>query len=395
MMHVIQNHGIIQRIVNESATKKIGICGYDKAALALEKLLLRMGVVIERFLLLNTDCFEIPYEDERVINMYDLIYEEEPFFIVEPHYERVFIKYQNGLNDLGYKEWKDYVHIFSRSIKQDVIVRFTDCIDINLGVLWSQDKDGFTVYGNREKGVYTIVTLGGSTTYADQLIYAKCWSEILYKKFCEDGRNICIMCGGMPAFDSTQELIKFLRDVVSMKPDMVISYSGINDVVDSHGDFNDFGKGYPFSFPRLKTKMDQLLRDTQESRDLYLGRKDERDVEDIWILNKKIMHFVAKEYGIVFYAFLQPMLFCGKYVIDSELAPRLEAYRKSERFSYMFDYAQTFHDKILDRSQNEDYIIDLTDIFDGQSKLYIDFAHVNQWGNNIIADRIFEYIKKI
>ena len=36
-----------------------------------------------------------------------------------------------------------------------------------------------------------------------------------------------------------------------MKPGMVLCFSGLNDVVDSHGDFNDVGEGYPFAFPRL------------------------------------------------------------------------------------------------------------------------------------------------
>lgn len=194
--------------------------------------------------------------------------------------------------------------------------------------------------------------------------------------------------------DSTQELIKFLRDVVPMKPNMVLSYSGINDLVDSHGDFNDYGKGYPFAFPRLKMKMDQFLKDTQESNSLYLGRKSGLGVEEIWILNKRIMNYVAKEMGMVFYTFLQPMLYCGDYTIDPEIMPKLEEYRKNERFSYMFEHAQTFREKIINQMQNEDYVIDLTGIFDRCSKIFIDFAHVNEWGNQIIADNIFRHIEK-
>ncbi len=393
-MHIIKNNGIIQKIINMSNEKKIGVCGYDKAAIALERLLDRMGVRVERFLLLENDIQELACQDERIINLYDLMYEEEKFFVVEPHYDRVHIKFKNALGDLEYKEWNDFVHIFNNAIHQEVIVRFTECIDINLGVSWNQDEDGFTIYGDRDDDTYTIVTLGGSTTYSDQLVYAKCWSELLYYKCCQNGRKVCILCGGMPALDSTQELVKFLRDVIPMKPDMVLSFSGINDLVDSHGDFNDYGKGYPFAFPRLKVKMDQLLKDTQERNPLYLGRKSDFEVEDIWILNKKIMNFVAREMGIVFYTFLQPMLYCGDYVIDPEIMPKLEEYRKNDRFSFMFDHAQEFRDKIVSQIQNEDYIIDFTGIFDGCSKLFIDFAHVNEWGNSIIADSVFNHIKK-
>lgn len=137
---------------------------------------------MERFLLLESNIQDLMYQDERAVNLYDLIYEEDRLFVIEPHYERVCIKFKNALADLDYREWRDYIHIFSGAIHQDVIVRYTDCIDINLGVSWSQDQDGFTVYGSTGEDTYTIVTLGGSTTYADQLAYANA------------GQSCCITC---------------------------------------------------------------------------------------------------------------------------------------------------------------------------------------------------------
>ena len=395
-MHLIKNNGIIQRIVCESINKKIGICGVDDSSYALQELLHHLGVEVERFFVWSDKNESTIYENEKAVNIYELMYEDiGTFFIVEPHAGRACIKYKNVLAEMGYVEWQDYVHIFSTAMYEDVIVRSPDCIDINLGVLWSQDRDGFTVFGSDREDAYTIVSLGGSTTYADWLVYAKCWSELLYEKFCNSGRkNIRILCGGAPAFDSTQELIKFLRDVVPMKPNMVLSYSGVNDVVDSHGDINNTGPGYPFAFPKLTEKMKQLVKDTQESKELYLGRKNEQSTADIWMMNKKIMNFVSEEMGIVFYTFLQPMLFYGNYLIDRELNVKIVEYRKKERFRLMFDHAAKFCEKIKFEMRNMDFMVDFTDIFDGCSKLFVDFVHVNEWGNEIIAEKIYQYIEK-
>ncbi len=391
-MHIIKNNGIIQKIIYESNHKKIGICGYDKSAVALENFLQNVGVAVDYFLLLNNRYEE--YEDKRVINIYELMYELDDVFIVEPHFERVSIKYKNALHDLGYKEWKDFVHIFSSTINENVILENPDCIDVNLGLLWMQDENGFTVFGSTEADAYTIVTLGGSTTYAKWLVYAKCWSELLYQKLYENGKkNVRILCGGAPAFDSTQELIKYLRDVVPMKPDMVLSYSGVNDVVDSHGDINIYGSGYPFAFPRLTRKLEEFKRDTQEETPLYLGRKSEQSTEDVWILNKKIMHYAAEEAGIIFYAFLQPMIFYGNYIVDKEVEVILNEYRKKEHYQYAFAHMGEFCKNIIEKTNDIDYIQDFTGIFDGCSKIFLDNCHVNQWGNQIIADKIYEFIR--
>lgn len=392
-MHVIKNNGIIQRIIYESSNKKIGICGYDKAAIALERILDNLGVTVNYFLIINNSYDD--YEDERVINIYELMYEIEDIFVVEPHFERIFIKYKKALLDIGYIEMKDFVHIFSSTIRKNTILENPDCIDVNLGLLWMQDENGFTVFGSLREDAYTIVTLGGSTTYAKWLVYAKCWSELLYQKLYDEGKkNVRIMCGGAPAFDSTQELIKYLRDVVPMKPNMVLSYSGVNDVVESHGDINIYGAGYPFAFPRLMRKLEEFKRDTQEEVNLYLGRKSEQSTEDVWILNKKIMHYIAEETGIIFYAFLEPMIFYGNYIVDKELEFVLDDYQKNEHYQYAFAHMGEFCKNVIDKTKDIDYIQNFTGIFDGCTKLFVDNCHVNEWGNEIIADKIYEFIKK-
>lgn len=109
------------------------------------------------------------YEDERVIGIQELTDKaQRSLFLVEPHFARVYIKYKNALHDRGFVEWEDYVHIFSSTIHEDLILKHPDWIDTNLGVLWKQDGDGFRIFGNDANDAYTIVTLGGSNTYAEE-----------------------------------------------------------------------------------------------------------------------------------------------------------------------------------------------------------------------------------
>ena len=42
--------------------------------------------------------------------------------------------------------------------------------------------------------------------------------------------NISILCGGMIKVNSSQELLKLIRDVIPQKPDIVINVSGVCNI---------------------------------------------------------------------------------------------------------------------------------------------------------------------
>jgi hypothetical protein len=90
--------------------------------------------------------------------------------------------------------------------------------------------DGFVVY-KKNKDLWTrpiILTLGGSTT--DGIRRGHSWPEELSKLMTADGNSGTVVNGGTGGYSSNQELLKLIRDGLEFKPDIVISYSGINDM---------------------------------------------------------------------------------------------------------------------------------------------------------------------
>ncbi len=52
------------------------------------------------------------------------------------------------------------------------------------------------------------------------------WLEIILR---EKSYSVEVLAGGIQGYASSQELLKLIQDVLILRPDLVISFSGIND----------------------------------------------------------------------------------------------------------------------------------------------------------------------
>jgi hypothetical protein len=89
--------------------------------------------------------------------------------------------------------------------------------------------DGFAVYskkGPTELDHPVILTMGGSTT--DGARGSGSWPEELSKLLATRGISATVVNGGTSGYSTNQELLKLVRDGLEFKPDIVISYSGVN-----------------------------------------------------------------------------------------------------------------------------------------------------------------------
>ena len=85
---------------------------------------------------------------------------------------------------------------------------------------------GFEV-GQSLRGVKRVVGLGGSTT--DHNVQPRNWMYYLAEG-CTERREKCqSLNGGIMGYSTTQDFLKLVRDVIPLKPDLVISLSGVND----------------------------------------------------------------------------------------------------------------------------------------------------------------------
>ena len=203
------------------------------------------------------------------------------------------------------------------------------------------------------------------------------------------GINAVVYCGGIAAANSTQELIKCIRDVIPMNPDAVISYSGINDI-------KMLESSTPFVLDYQKEIADRSVdaglvvnnkayRNTGSDSKLTLkavttGLENKKPYSRYWVDNIRMMHAVCEEFGIPFHAFLQPNAYAGK-------GGQISFHRELLEDAAAQHYRQ-LTEEMKELIKDIDYITDITDAMDGNMKWYMDDCHLLEPGNRIIADRI-------
>jgi len=271
---------------------------------------------------------------------------------------------------------------------------------------------GFTYYGNpNDPHAIRIVTLGGSTTQGP--FYFNNWSEILFKKLEEKKISSVIFNGGCAGYSSNTELLKLVRDGLSLNPDLVISYSGINDV---HF-FYSLPK-HPMISPNQKKLMEFILLGRTDPKFMpnfiytYRQRKISleegqayRLIEGInygpeiettpgiqWTRNVRIMHAVCNEFGVQFFAFLQPTMGVGNYSYSIGERAYFDNYNNKSQKGKYDDWLLEFYNEARDGCRKSDNCFDLVSIFDGEKGLYTDTRHVNEKGNTIVAQEILSHI---
>lgn len=267
----------------------------------------------------------------------------------------------------------------------DITLNRKEGLDLNLGYTSLTDGDcpGAVVYGKDRGKNYKIAILGGSTS--DGILYPfKTWGEFLYEDLREMG--ITIYNCGVSGYTSGQELLKLIRDVVPMKPDMILVYDGCNDL--------NVDIKHPFSFAYLKTVFDfargHMEQDAniEYTQKLCEGVKSESDRFDQYLCNIRNMHAIASEHNIRFFGFCQPVLSCKKGITDEEKNILLSMPGGRVDF-WVSDY---FRGDLESGEDIPEYLYDFTSIFDDVDNVYMDVCHVNEKGNRIIANRVKEII---
>lgn len=294
------------------------------------------------------------------------------------------------LHELGLERGKDFCEIRCNIWEKCQGVQM---LDINLAFTreMSGDYPGLAVFGTNQRNDYKIAILGGSTATSGYYRF-KSWPEILHEKYCKD--NVTVINGAVESYTSAQELIKLMRDIVCLKPDLVIVYDGNNDVIrdESHS---------IFEIPYMKTIMEhadgKMGINENGSHKLFCGVPPTENAVEAWLHNIEYMHAICEQDKIKFISFMQPMLFT-KTVMSSK---REEVLKKKWSFLFskcsgdkMEQQAIAFRENAPEICLTHDYIYDLSHIFDNDD-VYIDHCHVFEHGNEIIAQEIYKVIKNI
>lgn len=286
------------------------------------------------------------------------------------------------LDKLGLRYFDNYIYGMH---DEDITIKRSRVLDINLGHNYlSQGKyPGFMVYGREKDEDYKIVTLGNSTT--DGTIYSfKSWSQLLYEKI---GGNVTVYNGGVYAYNSGQEVIKLIRDVLVLKPDMIIVYDGFCDMYcKDEYPYSSMYLGRVFRYSKAHIDMENYREENKGIVCRGIASQDERF--DNWLSNIRTMHAIASERGIQFFCFCQPALCSKRGKTIQEKCMLL-----STPGEYIdFQVKKSFREYMGKRMHIPSYIYDLSDIFDDTTDIYMDICHVREEGNKMIAHEMEKVI---
>lgn len=377
-MYILKDFSVLEHIIYLSKSKKLILYGNDGFTESFYKVLTALGVEIAYCVADDNSTWS--YE---VRNIYELLYEElEDICIIIPQQRKETEINKRKIADiLG----DDFLEKGIFTVHNAGGILEWDTIDLNLGYIQKKQFELFTSHINQDADTFKIVTLGGSTTYWNYMWENKSWSEQLAELYKKTGKNVEIYCGGMQGYTSTQEMLKCIRDVIALKPDLVISFSGANDVVRE-----ERFQCHPFAFEHLRVLFkgfeDKFGTDMPR---IDYGLRNKIGNAEQWVMNIQIMKCVLDLYSIKFISFLQPMVnFYGgnlsgdeRYYIQKDKRENVKEYIKNN---------QKFCDAVENLIQ-EDYIISLRDLLDGED-VFWDHVHVNERGNTLIAEAIFKHI---
>lgn len=264
-------------------------------------------------------------------------------------------------------------------------------LDINLAYTRDMGSEypGISILGENRISDYKIAVLGGSTSTSGYF-WIKSWPEFLYEKYY--GKDITIFNGAVEGYTSAQELIKLMRDIVCLKPDLLIVYDGYNDVAAKPA-FPDMPN--PFAIPYMKTIMEYANRrlGDAEKYKIFCGMPSSKSAIEDWLKNIEYMHAVCEVNDIKFFSFIQPLFYSKPDLVLKE------DIILNKKWDFHFGDSEVVKTPVRELrecakeiSKTHEYIYDLSHIFDDE-EVYLDQCHVFENGNQIIASEIYRHIQ--
>jgi lysophospholipase L1-like esterase len=259
--------------------------------------------------------------------------------------------------------------------------------------------EGFAIYSKNppaELDHPIILVMGGSTT--DAVSDEQSWPEELAKLLARSRTSATVINGGNSGYSTNQELLKLVRDGLEFNPDIIISYSGVNDR-------GDYGKlpypmvhsyqrhtlrfltqsGYSPLFPNTVYLLNRILWGRRPAQTTTLGMPTARTLAQQYERNLILMEAIARASGATFYGIIQP----NAYVDQTNLWHPKKA-KAADYVSKLRD----LYSQISQLPERLPFVHNFTSIFDGEEGVYADDGiHTTPKGDQIIAARVFDLIQ--
>lgn len=301
------------------------------------------------------------------------------------------------LESQGYRAGADYRWV-KRYGNENLRTRYMYDPMLGFNSLGDEATPGFFRFGTEPgPGVPRVVVLGGSTADPGAFVGTS-WPEMLADIMAADGVEAAVYDGAVTGYTSAQELGKLLRDVPALRPDVVVLYSGINN--------NHLVAGLPYL-----TDYQARLGHTLSGGDLptvNLGRlepwrglehpREGFDKAAWWLGHMHLAHEYGRELGASVHCVLQPNLMTKpperllsderEYLLNRSFMGRPGLTPQGYR-EIALGLCRT-----VEAEQPSYWLHDLTHVFDGvEEPVYEDAIHVNDHGNRLVAEAVWDIIR--
>jgi len=236
---------------------------------------------------------------------------------------------------------------------------------------------------------FRLMVLGSSTT---QFPLGK-WPQYLTMMLGKRLGPTLTFNGATSGYFSSIELLKVLRDAPGIRPDLIVSMSGIADIGFLHA-----RPTTPLLHRNSGTIANFLVGKAKAFSRVSYGVPQKIEPHELWLRNTRLTRVIAEELGIPYIVFLEPTLARGglnpcakeEQLMNSD---KMNRHLPNTGRSYK-EEANFFYDRVQEalaaRPEYYDHIVDISNVFEGHSIVYRDFRHANERGNKLIARRMFD-----
>lgn len=316
---------------------------------------------------------DIEDEKEDIKSIYELAYEgvEDKLIIINEEFPEPFIRARECVELAGFSlEERNYTGIQLYTRAKDTLLQKTPYYNDSLlgySILYPQGKASWKIYGKEENDRIRILILGGSTSA--EVWHPENWVSKLYYKLNQNHIKTTIYNGAHEGNSIVEEILRLLRDGSVLKPHIVISLSGVNDIAykKSSNQFNENS---------LINWIESLAPHSKYCSGVYSGES----LYSFWSRNVKLLKLVSEFYGARFFGFLQPMNIPMCHMSFWEKT----VYERDRDCVGARDFEQSSCD-------GDDYI-NIMKLFEGRNEMYFDRAHYTDKGHEMIASKVYETI---
>lgn len=245
-----------------------------------------------------------------------------------------------------------------------------------------------------------IFAFGGSTMWGtgsrDQGTIPSYLSQLL----CEKGYNVEVTNFGESGYTNTQEMIRLQLELRKGNiPDIVIFYDGVNDVYSS---FQNRIAGFPQNIENRKKEFNSkdkfningLFPNFYKILGIVKRKLSKKRVSDknlnvetakVYINNIKIIRSLEDDFKFKSFFYWQPSIYTKKNLSEDEKT------KINYDETLYLDYNMV--SDLVNNMSND--VISLTSIFDSEERtIFIDWSHISEDGNLIIAQKMADDIHK-